>query len=175
MNTDTNPAKLATKGKQAFSKKNYQQAAEYFEQAAQGFTLGRAGLLAAEMKNNLSVALLQAGKAQEALEAAQGTDAIFEGAKDTQKQAMALANQAAALEALNRYDEALAAYERSSSLFGAAGEREMRAMVIKSIAGVKLKTGKMTEAAQRMIGAVETTEKPTFFQRIAKFFLRFTR
>lgn len=173
MNTD--PSKLASKGKKAFSKKNYEQAAEYFEQAAQGFTEGRAGLLAAEMKNNLSVALLQAGKAQEALEAAQGTDVIFEGAKDTQKQAMALSNLGAAFEALNQYDEALTAYEKASSLFGSIDEHEMRSMVIKSAAAVKLKTGKITDAAYKMIGAVETTEKPTFFQRIAKFLLRITR
>src|SRR5512140_1642332 len=99
------PAELAERGKRAFADKKFEEAAEYFKQAAEGFTQGRAGTLAAEMKNNLSVALLQAGSAQEALDAVLGTDEIFAGANDIKRQAMALGNQAAALEALKRNNE----------------------------------------------------------------------
>ena len=71
---------------------------------------GRFGLLAAEMSNNESVALLQAGQPGRALEAARGTDALFASASDPKRQAMALGNQAAALDALGRSDEALETY-----------------------------------------------------------------
>ena len=123
------------------------------------------------MKNNLSVALLQAGKPQEALEAAQGTEQIFANANDTKHQAMAFGNQAAALEALNLYDEAIASYERSAELFASVGEGDMRAMVMKSAAALKLKTGKITDSAFKMMGALEAKQKPSFFDRILKFFL----
>ena len=119
------PAQLAEQGKQAFRNKQFDESAELFRQAAEGFSLGRNGLLAAEMKNNMSVALLQAGKAQESLDAALGTDLVFAGAKDIKSQGMALGNQAAALEALNRFDEAIAAYERSAELFAEVGEGRM--------------------------------------------------
>ena len=76
---------------------NISRAAELFHQAAQAYILGRNGLLAAEMKNNASVAHLQAGDPQKALDAALDTDKVFEAAKDIKRWATAVGNQAAAL------------------------------------------------------------------------------
>lgn len=169
------PARLEALGKQAYQNKKYEEAAEYFRQAAEGYTLGRAGLPAAEMQNNLSVALLQAGKPQEALDAALGTDKVFEGANDTKRRAMALGNQAAALEGLQRFDEAIEKYERSADLFASVSEGDLRASVMKSAAALKLRTGRITESAFKMMGAVEAKDSPTFFERILKFLLRFVK
>jgi len=152
--SDVDPTKLAEEGKQAFEKKQFDLAADLFRQAADGYSLGRAELLAAEMKNNFSVALLQAGKPREALEAALGTDQIFAEANDIKRQAMAIGNQAAALEALERYEAALASYEKSASLFAQANEGDLQAMVMKSAAALKLKSGKVTESAFKMMGAL---------------------
>ena len=55
---------LAAQGKNAFENKKFEEAAELFRLAAEGYSLGQVSLMAAEMKNNLSVALLQAGKPQ---------------------------------------------------------------------------------------------------------------
>ena len=169
------PAQLSEQGKKAFENKKFDEAAELFRQAGEGYTLGRAGLMAAEMKNNMSVALLQAGRPQEALDAALGTDQIFESAKDIKRQGMAMGNQAAALEGLNRFDEAIAAYERSAELFAQAGEGDLRSMVMKSAAAIKLKTGKITDSAFKMMGSLDVKENLTFFERILKFFLRFIK
>ena len=166
---------LAAQGKNAFENKKFEEAAELFRLAAEGYSLGQVSLMAAEMKNNLSVALLQAGKPQDALDAALGTDQFFEGAKDIKRQGMALGNQAAALEGLNRYDEAIAAYERSAELFAQAGEGDLRSMVMKSAAAIKLKTGKITESAFKMMGSLDVKDNPSFFERILKFFLRFIK
>ncbi|MBI2331247.1 MAG: hypothetical protein HYU84_03630, partial [Chloroflexi bacterium] len=155
--------------------KKFDEAAEYFRQAAEGYTLGHAGLSAAESKNNLSVSLLQAGKAQEALEAALDTDKVFAEASDVKRQAMAIGNQAAALEGLHRYDEAIEKYELSAELFGSVNEGDLRAMVMKSAAALKLKTGKITESAFKMMGSIDVKDTPTFFERIMKFFLRFIK
>ena len=169
------PAQLESKGKRAFEERKFDEAAEFFKQAAEGYSLGRAGLQAAEMQNNLSVALLQAGKPSEALNAALGTDDIFAGANDVKRQAMALGNQAAALEGLHRYDEAIEKYERSADLFGQVDEGDLRAMVMKSAAAIKLKTGKITESAFKMMGSLDVKKNPGFFERILKFFLRFIK
>lgn len=171
----TDPAQFDAKGKQAFEEKKFDDAAEYFRQAAEGYALSRSGLLAAEMRNNMSVALLQAGKPQEALEAALETDVIFADAKDLKRQGMALGNQAAALEGLNRYNEAIEKYERSADLFAQANEGDLRSMVMKSAAALKLKTGKITDSAFKMMGAVDVKDNPTFFERIMKFLLRFIK
>ena len=169
------PAQIADQGKQAFESKNFIEAAELFRQAAEGFTADNSALMAAEMMNNMSVALLQAGKAREALNAALGTDQIFAEAKDIKRQGMAVGNQAAALEGLNRYDEAIAAFERSAELFAQAGEGDLRSMVMKSAAAIKLKTGKITDSAFKMMGSLDVKENPSFFERILKFFLRFIK
>lgn len=171
----TEPAQLADKGKQAFANKRYDDAAEYFRQAAEGFSLGRSNLLAAEMRNNMSVALLQAGNAAGALEAALETDQVFESAQDVKRQAMALGNQAAALEGLQRYEEAIEKYERSADLFAKANDGDMRSLVMKSAAALKLKTGKITESAFKMMGAVDVKDNPTLFERVMKFLMRFIK
>ncbi|MBL8063142.1 MAG: tetratricopeptide repeat protein [Anaerolineales bacterium] len=169
------PAQLNEMGKKAFERKNFDEAADYFRRAVEGYTLGRAGLLAAEVRNNLSVTLLQAGKPQEALNAALETDQLFASAKDIKRQAMALGNQAAALEGLGRNEEALEKYEQSADLFGQINDGDMRALVMKSAAAIKLKTGKITESAFKMMGSVDVKENPTLFERIMKFLLRFIK
>ena len=94
------------------------------------------------MKNNLSVALLQAGNAQAAYEPPQAQTKFSPGQSDLKRQAMAFGNQAAALEALKKLDQALEAYERSAALFAEAGETEMRSMVLQSAASDQITTWK---------------------------------
>ena len=165
--------KLSENGKQAFEAGEYESAADLFENAAQGYAFLNDPVNAAELKNNKSVALLKMGKAQEALDAVLGTQEIFAKAGDLKRQGMAVGNQAAALEALNRYDEAYSAYEESAGIFAEAGEGDLRAMVLKAAAGIKFKRGKVSESAFKMIGSLEAKDKPSVFERILKFILRF--
>lgn len=167
------PHQLAEEGKRAFAARRYAEAARLFEEAARGFALGGDGLNAAEMNNNRSVALLKEDQPQAALEAAFDTDKIFEAAGDRRRQAMALGNQAAALEALKRFGEALPLYERAAALFEQSGEREMRSLTLKSIAAIRLKQGKPGEAGMDMLASLGAAEKPNLLQRILKFLLRF--
>ncbi len=125
------------------------------------------------MNNNLSVSLLKAGQFQEAHAAALDTDKTFESAGDKNKQAMSLGNQAAALEELKRHEEALALYDRAAALFAESGNGDMRALVLKSAAAIRLKQGKLNDTAMDMLGSLGAVEKPTLFQRFLKFLLRF--
>lgn len=166
------PQQLAEQGKQAFVAKQFDQAASCFTEAASAYEALDDTLNAAEMKNNLSVALLQAGNAQAAYEAAAGTDEIFAQAGDSKRQAMAYGNQASALDAMKKFDQALEAYEKSAALFAEAGETEMRSMVLQSAATIELRRGKVTDSALSMIGSVESTKKPNLLQRFLKLILR---
>jgi len=169
------PQELDTRGRLAFGNKNFTAAAEYFRQASEVYAAGGTAIKSAEMKNNLSVALLQAGQPRAALDAALGTDEVFEKEKDIKLQAMALGNQAAALDELKRFDEAIEKYERSADLFGQIDEGDLRAMVMKSSAAIKLKTGKVTESAFKMMGSLDVKKNPGIFERILKFFMRFIK
>jgi tetratricopeptide (TPR) repeat protein len=167
--------KLGDEGKQAFQAGQYETAAQKFQAAADGYASLNDKLNAAEMLNNLSVALLKLGRGQAALDAVLGTERVFASANDLRRQGMAFGNQAAALEALKRWDEAQAAYDRSAQLFAEAGEGDLRAMVLKSAAAMKLRRGKVTDSAFKMIGSLEAKDKPSIFERFLRFLLRFAQ
>ncbi len=166
------PISLADKAKQEYEKGNYSVAAQMFAQAAQAYSAAKDELNAAEMKNNQSVALLQAGKAQEALQATEGTEQVFQQAGDLKRQGMAVGNRAAALEGLKKWQEALAEYDRAASLLEQAGEGDMHSVVRKAAANLNLKMGRVADSQMDVLDSLRLAEKPTLTQRIMKFLLR---
>jgi tetratricopeptide (TPR) repeat protein len=167
-----NSIMLAEKGKKEYEAGNYIAAADLFSQAAQAYISEADELNAAEMKNNQSVALLQAGKIKEALQATDGTEQIFQKAKDIKRQGIAVSNRAAALEGLKKWDEALTEYDRAASLFEQAGEGDMHSMVRKAAANINLKRGRITDSQMDVFDSLRLVEKPTWTQRIMKFLMR---
>lgn len=166
------PVMLAEQGKDEYAKGNHASAAGLFLQAAQAYHDINDDLNAAEMMNNQSVALLQAGKAKEALEATEGTEEIFQKAGDIKRQGLAVGNRAAALEGLKKFDEALAEYERAANLLEEAGEGDMHSVVRKAAANINLKRGRITAAQMDVYDSMRLVEKPNFTQRIMKFLKR---
>jgi tetratricopeptide (TPR) repeat protein len=124
------------------------------------------------MKNNQSVALLQAGKAREALEATNGTELTFEKAGDRKRQGIAVSNRAAALEGLRKWDEALAEYDRAATLFEESGEGDMHSIVRKAAANINLKRGRIADSQMDVFDSLRLVEKPTLMQRLMKFLVR---
>ncbi|OGO13745.1 MAG: hypothetical protein A2Y53_03185 [Chloroflexi bacterium RBG_16_47_49] len=163
-----NPQQLADEGQADYKKGDYLSAARLFRAAADGFSSAGDELCAAEMANNCSVAYLKAGEAKSALEAASGTDLIFSSKGDIKRQAMAVGNQAAALEKLNQLDEAIIAYEKSAELLNNAGEYELRAYVCQSISNLQLRRGRYLEAYATMRAGVLGVKQPNLTQRMLK-------
>jgi tetratricopeptide (TPR) repeat protein len=166
------PITLADEGKLTYEKGNYLAAADLFLQAAQAYAAAQDELNAAEMKNNQSVALLQAGKAKEALQATEGTEQVFEKAGDIKRQGIAVSNRAAALEGLKKWKEALAEYDRAASLFEQIGEGDMHSIVRKAAAGINLKRGRLGDSQMDVYDSLRLVKKPTLLQRIMKFLVR---
>lgn len=169
---DQNPSMLAEQGKKEYASGKFAAAANLFSQAAQGYEFMQDGLNAAEMKNNQSVALLQAGNAQGALQAVEGTEDIFQKAGDIKRQGIAVSNRAAALEGLKKWSEALAEYDRAASLFEQAGEGDMHSMARKAAANLNLKRGRIADSQMDVYDSLRLVEKPTLAQRMMKFFMR---
>jgi tetratricopeptide (TPR) repeat protein len=167
-----NPLILAEDGKKEYGKGNFKASAELFAQAAQAYASLQDTLNAAEMKNNESVALLQAGKAKESLRATDGTEEVFQKAGDIKRQGIAVSNRAAALEGLKKWQEALAEYDRAASLFEQAGEGDMHSIVRKAAANLNLKRGRVMDSSMDVYDSLRLVEKPTFSQRIMKFLMR---
>jgi tetratricopeptide (TPR) repeat protein len=166
------PITLAEEGKQAYEKRDYLTAAGLFMQAAQAYASHKDELNEAEMKNNQSVALLQGGKAREALEATEGTEVIFQNAGDIKRQGIAVSNRAAALEGMKKWKEALAEYDRAASLFEQIGEGDMHSIVRKAAANLNLKRGHLSDSQMDVYDSLRLVEKPTLLQRIMKFLVR---
>jgi tetratricopeptide (TPR) repeat protein len=167
-----NPITLAEDGKKEYENGNFLAAADLCLQAAQSYTSSKDELNAAEMMNNQSVALLQAGKAKEALQATEGTEEIFQSAGDIKRQGIAVSNRAAALEGLKKWKEALAEYDRAATLFEQTGEGDMHSIVRKAAANINLKRGHITDSQMDVYDSLRLVEKPTFTQRILKFLIR---
>lgn len=163
---------LADQASQTYARGEFIAAADLFAQAAQAYKNAQDELTAAEMKNNQSVALLKGGKAREALQATDGTEAVFQRAGDLKRQGIAVANRAAALEGLKQANEALAEYNRAADLFEQAGEGDMHSMVRKATAELFLKRGHITNSQMDILDSIRLAEKPTFAQRILKFLMR---
>jgi tetratricopeptide (TPR) repeat protein len=169
---NTTPITIAEDGKKEYAKGNFKAAASLFSQAAQAYISMQDELNAAEMKNNESVAWLQAGKARDALLSTEGTEEIFQKAGDLKRQGIAVSNRAAALEGLKKWQEALAEYERAASLLEQAGEGDMHSMVRKAAANLNLKRGRINDSQMDVYDSLRLVEKPTLTQRIMKFMMR---
>jgi tetratricopeptide (TPR) repeat protein len=167
-----NPTTLAEQGKQEYAEGAYLAAADLFSQAVQAYIDVQDELNAAEMKNNQSVALLKAGKAEAALQVTDGTEEIFQKAGDLRRQGIAVANRAAALEGLKKLSEAMDEYNRAANIFEEAGEGDMHSIVRKATAEIFLKRGYIGNTQMDVLDSLRLVEKPTFTQRILKFMMR---
>jgi tetratricopeptide (TPR) repeat protein len=148
------------------------EAAQMYAQAAEQYVQNGDALMAAEMSNNRSVALLQAGDHQGALQASLDTDQVFAQAGDIRRQAVALGNQAAALEALNRTDEALKKYWQCSDLLKQAGDKDTRSHVLQSISTLQIRTGHHLEALATMEAALDNKKKLNLRENVLQKILR---
>ena len=166
-----NPA-LLEEANDLYRAGKFQQAAECFSQAAAFYLKNEEHLLAAEMKNNQSVALLKAKKPQLALDAVLGTDVIFQEAGDLLKQGMALANQATALQDLGEKQKAIDDFNRAAEIFKNSGEKDMYLQTKQSISALKLKTRNIAGALFSMQEGLDELEKPNLRQKILRGLLR---
>ena len=166
------PEEFADAGSKAYQEGDYLEAVQHFDAAVHGFKAQDKELKAAEMANNQSVALLQAGEAQAALDVVEGTDRRFENAGDRLHQAMALGNTAAALDALDRIEDAETAYSLSANLFEELGESELHANVIQAHSKMQLRSGRQIEALETMQTGLGKIKHPSLRQRMLKKLLK---
>jgi tetratricopeptide (TPR) repeat protein len=164
----TDAEKLCKEGKAEYKKGNFLAAAKAFTAAQSGYETADQMLMAAEMANNASVAYLQAGEAEAAFKAVEGTGEIFKQHGSLSCQGMAAGNRAAALEALDRLDEAVHDYEISIDLLKKAGEDDLLASVSQSLSALQLRMGRQLEAVATIQSGLEGIKKPSPSQRMLK-------
>ncbi len=158
-----------------YNRKHYEEAIDGFKACLTHFESLNDELGIAEARNNLSVTHLGMKLAQLAYEEVSGTDEVFARHGDRKRQGMAIANTAAALEALNRREEALSLYEQVLDIFAELGEKEMRASILRRVADLQLKTRRGYQAIASMEAAYDQKDKPPVTDSLFKRILSFIR
>jgi tetratricopeptide (TPR) repeat protein len=166
------PEYFVKEGMKAYRTGDYPTAIHLFLSAHSVFISSDNQLSAAEAANNLSVCYLKVGNAQKALEIATGTDEIFAQVGDLQRQAMALGNQAAALESLGKLSLAVEKYEESSRLLKQTGDLDDRAIVLQSLSELQMKMGHQLDAMATMRIALLNKKKPSLLDRLLQKLLK---
>lgn len=162
---------LEDQAKVAYQAGDFKVAGISFHEAATAYKQAGDGLMFAEMMNNMSVALLRDKRPQEAYDAACGSETVFAEAGDHRREGIAWANQASALEALNRKKEAIEAYTRAGVALEEAGEPEYRLEVMQLLASLYLRRFKLMDAIQSLQSGLMGIKNPTPRQKLMKKFL----
>jgi tetratricopeptide (TPR) repeat protein len=149
-----------------YKKKDFSSAVEGFRACVDFFTNANSPNDMAEMKNNLSVALLELKDPEAAYQSALGTDLVFQSLGNKKSQAMALANLGTALNALGKKEEALAHFEQSSELFKEVGEKLLRATVLRKISDLQISTGKPLQAIASIQASYNQKDKKTLKEKV---------
>jgi tetratricopeptide (TPR) repeat protein len=153
--TDRSPSPdaVAERALQAFRQGRFAEAAEGFGVRAR-YPRGDP-LAEAEAANNLSVALLQAGRPDEALRAVEGSPKTFDRLGDSARAAQALGNLASALEACGDLVAAEGAYTQALQRFTELDAREAQATLLSSLSQLQLKRGRPIDALSTMQAGLE--------------------
>jgi tetratricopeptide (TPR) repeat protein len=158
----------AERGMAAYRAKEYPKAIQAFKAAIENYNASGDPLNAAETANNLSVTYLQSGNAKAALDAARDTDRVFASAGDIKRQAVALGNQAAALETLRQNKLAIEKYQQCADLLKEAGDQENRAVVLQSISKLQLEKRQPLDSLFTMRAALDQKKHLSLADRILK-------
>ena len=165
-NAPLSPQKDTQNGLAHFQAGDFATAKEDFLRAVEGYNAMGDKLAVAEINNNLSTVYLKLGDAASAWKVVTGTDAIFESAGDTRRQALALGNQAAVLEALGKLDQAVEKYETCADLLKTVNDHENRAIVLQALSQLQLRMGRQLEAITSMQIALGNKPKLSLRERV---------
>lgn len=146
---------LAQRALQDFRQGRFADAAEAFRVVQEAHGAAHDPSAAAEAANNCSVALLQAGRPEEARRAVMGTPEIFDLAGDAARAAQAVGNLATAAEACGNLAEAEGGYREAARRFAELGDAESQALVLASLSQLQLKRGRPLEALSTMQAGLE--------------------
>jgi tetratricopeptide (TPR) repeat protein len=159
---------IAQEALQAYEQANFDQAINLFEQARAAYNAAGDLIKAAEMANNLSVALVQVKSYQAALDVLQGTTEVFSNHGDIKRAAQSIGNKAAAYEGMGDWEKAEANYLAAADQFGHIGDQDNQHYTLQGLSRVRLRQGRAIEAVSTMQGALETGAKSNWRTRLVQ-------
>lgn len=159
---------------EAFRSGRFDEAAAGFEAARHAYGAAGEPIKQAEMANNQSVALLQAGRPRAALEAVQGTPEALVKLGDEARAAQAFGNLAAALEACGDFARAEPAYREAADRFEMLGDVDNRALTLKALSQLQLRRGHPMQALGSMQAGLSEAPRLSLGQRFLRWLISLT-
>ena len=98
----------------------------------------------------------------------EGTEKVFADSEDFRRQGMALANQASALQALNRLNDAMESFQRAGATLEKAGEGDLRVDVMQQLSMLQLRRLKFYDAILTLQSGLAGVKNPSLKQRVMK-------
>jgi tetratricopeptide (TPR) repeat protein len=168
-----NPDHLGEQALSDYRAGNFARASRGFSTAIDQFDAAGEMTRSAEMKNNLSVCLLQLNQAKEALSVVRDTPTVFHNAGDLLQKARALGNRAMAKAALGQTNEAEADYRAAADLFRDLGQQEDLQYTMQALSRIQLQQGRPMEALNAMQSVLDSKERPSFRDRFLSWLFKF--
>jgi tetratricopeptide (TPR) repeat protein len=162
------PEQLSKQAQRAYKEKRWDEAISQFETARELYLRENNEMLAAEMANNLCVALLKSNRPQEALKFVEGTPELFLEKGDEKAAGIAFGNLASAYEACGAFKEAEDALRQAADRFRALGEEDLLLYTQRSLSELQLRRGRPFEALNSMQSGLEDQKKPSLKNRLLR-------
>lgn len=166
------PEETGERALEAYRNDRMDEAVSGFRSAAEAYSSRGDHLMAAEMRNDLCVALLKEQDGEGALAAVEGTPEVFAAQGDDQRTALAYGNLASAREALGDVKGAEEAYRRAADLFAEIGDTDSRSHTLKALSQMQLKKGQAMDAVASMQAGLEGASGLNIWQRALRRLLR---
>ncbi len=159
---------LQQKGVKLFQQKEYEAAAQTFQQALAAYEADGQPDMAAEMRVNLGLVHRALGAHQQALEAMQEAIAHFQETNDQRRMAMALGNMGGVYVALGDKEQAYTSYRTAADMFQALGEKKLYGETLMAMGDLQVRDGKLGAGAATYEVGLSELDELTARQKIMK-------
>lgn len=164
--------KLQDSGIAAYQKKNYEQAIQLFNQAADAYRAAGQEDKAVEMQVNIGLVHCALGENQQALDLMSAALATFQDMGDALRTAQVLGNMGGVYAALGDHEQAYTCYAQAADVFEELGEKQMHADTLVAMGTLQVKERKFIHGAETMEKGLDNLENLTRSQRMLKWVMK---
>jgi tetratricopeptide (TPR) repeat protein len=143
----TTAQELQDKGVKLFQQRDFEAAAQLFQQAQDAYEAEGKRDIAAEMQTNIGLVHRALGENQQALDAMQGALAVFQELNDAVRTAKVLGNMGGVYVELNDHEQAYNCYRQAADIFDAQGEKKLYGETLMAIGSLQIDERKLMQGA----------------------------
>ncbi|HEX2907847.1 MAG TPA: tetratricopeptide repeat protein [Phototrophicaceae bacterium] len=164
----TSAQELQERGVKLFQQRDFEAAAQQFQQAQSVYEAEGHRDLAAEMLTNIGLVHRTLGENQQALEAMQSALAVFQELNDTLRTAKVLGNMGGVYVELNDHEQAYNCYRQAADIFEAVGEKKLYGETLIAIGSLQIDERKLMDGAATYEVGLENLDELSPRQKMLK-------